>query len=147
MRKKFTVLLVLGVMLLCASCARVEMNVNEVATKIASEGSFSEELSEVSDNITIKRFDMDDELVVDCAGYAGTKAVVDEVAVFKTSDTEKVREKIDEYIENQIKSYISYKPDEVSKLDDAYVAEVGEYVVYCVGDIDTAKRIVKEFAE
>ncbi len=134
-------------MFLVTSCTKIEMDVNEVASRIATEGDFAEELTAVSENITLKRLGVDKESVEACAAYAGTKAVVDEVAVFKATDLESVKVKLEEHIDRQTESYTSYRIDEVPKLSDALIKEIGDYIVFCVGDTACAEKIVGEYVK
>lgn len=60
---------------------------------MSSDGKFAEQLTEVSSDIAEKRYMISDGEVEECVSYTGTPAVVDEITIFKTSDTESVKEK------------------------------------------------------
>ncbi len=129
-------------------CAAKEINVNELASDLAKNAKFTEQLTEVSSDITAKRYGLDSEAVEECAAYAGTKAVVDEVAVFKSKDVDTVKEQALKHIEAQKSSYSSYRPDEVPKLDDSIITVVGDYVIVCVSeDSSVAESIIAEFTK
>ena len=99
---------------------------------------FTEELTEVSEDVIVRRYGLDGSDVVYAAGYAGTPAVVDEIAVFETTDTNAVLEAVNARIESQKTNYASYAPDEVPKLEDAVIAAVGDCVVVCVSEDPSA---------
>jgi hypothetical protein len=125
-----------------------EINVTELASALLANGTYAEELSEVSSQITEKRYALTEDDVEEAVGYAGTNAVVDEIAIFKAKDVDAVSEKVSEHIDSQIKTYESYRPDEVSKLDDCIVTVSGDYVIVCVSEDSTgAKKIIDEYVK
>ena len=77
------------------------VDINELASALSSDGKFAEQLTEVSSDIAEKRYMISDGEVEECVSYTGTPAVVDEITIFKTSDTESVKEKAEQHIETQ----------------------------------------------
>ncbi len=131
-----------------ASCGAKTINVNELASALMAEGKFAEQLTEVSAEITEKRYGLEADDVEECAAYAGTKAVVDEVAVFKAANLENVKEQVEQHIDAQKDSYSSYRPDEVPKLDDCVVTVSGDYVIVCVSeDSSVAESIIEKYTK
>ncbi|MCD8390574.1 MAG: DUF4358 domain-containing protein [Firmicutes bacterium] len=137
--KKITAVIAGVIMLLMlAACGEsISLDVNTAADALAENVEFSEELTEVSSNIALKKYGLDEETVSEAAAYCGTAAVVDEIAVFKTEDTEAVEEKAREHIASQKESYESYAPNEVPKLDAAVIETVGDCVIVCVSNDDS----------
>lgn len=121
----------------------------EIAAVLNESVNFSEELTEVSENVLLRRYGLDSDTVKAAAGYAGTPAVVDEIAVFKTDDIEAVEEAANARIESQKTNYASYAPDEVPKLEDAAVNVLGDCVIVCVSNDTSAvvTDILSTFAE
>ncbi len=103
---------------------------------------FAEDLTEMSSDAVMRRYGLDGETVVNAAGYAGTPAVVDEIAVFEAKDVDKVIEAANARIESQKTNYSSYAPDQVPKLDDAVIMRLGnsDCVAVCVSE-DTSETI------
>lgn len=129
-----------------ASCGAKDVDVTSLAIALVNEGQYAEQLNEVGTEITEKRYGIDDELIEVCSAYKGTNAVTDEVAVFKTTDPDAVNEKVREYWDNQIKSYESYRPSEVPKLNDAILYTYNDVVIFCVSeDRDKAQQIISEY--
>ncbi len=148
MKKSIIAVLLLSASLSLAGCGAKNINVNELASKLAGEGKFAEELTEVSESVTNKRLALGEGDAAECAAYAGTAAVTDEVMVIKANDTEKVNEAVEKYIENRTETYSSYRPDEVSKLRDAVVQTAGNCVIVCVSeDPALARKIIDEYTK
>lgn len=148
MKKKILAVLSITMAVVLASCGAKTIDVNKLASSLASEGKFAEQLTEVSSDITEKRYGIEANDVEECAAYAGTKAVVDEVAVFKASNVENVKEQVEQHIDAQKESYSSYRPDEVPKLDDCVVTVSGDYVIVCVSEDSTAaKSIIEKYTK
>lgn len=144
-RKIFTVILVL-LMFAVTSCGKAEINISELALKIVQEGIFAEELTEISSDVTLKRYGLDSKLVEECVSYAATMAFVDEVVIFKVNDVEAVEAAVNKHIEAQKENYASYAPDEVSKLSSCISYIQGDYVIVCVSmNSDKAGSIINEY--
>ena len=94
----------LAAVMMCVSlagCGGKAVDINELASALSSDGKFAEQLTEVSSDIAEKRYMISDGEVEECVSYTGTPAVVDEITIFKTSDTESVKEKAEQHIEKQ----------------------------------------------
>lgn len=131
-----------------AACSSKTIDIKALSDKLINEVRFSEKLSEVPLNITEKRYALSDGKVEAGVAYSGTNAVVDELVIFKTSDTDSVKDKVMEHIESQVNIYESYAPDEVSKLNDCVLEVKGDYVILCISeDSDTAEKIIREYTK
>lgn len=123
-------------LLACAAtltgCGVKEASVDDLAAAILNEAEFAEQLNEIDDSVTLKRYGISEDMVTEVVSYAGTKAVADELAIFKAKDTDAVMEKVNEHWDVQKNSYASYRPDEVPKIDDAFVYKYGDDVIFCV---------------
>lgn len=141
----------LAAVMMCVSlagCGGKAVDINELALALSSDGKFAEQLTEVSSDIAEKRYMISDGEVEECVSYTGTPAVVDEITIFKTSDTESVKEKAEQHIEKQKTTYTSYAPNEVSKLDDCVVETVGDYVIVCVSeDSSSVQSIIDQYTK
>ena len=87
----------LAAVMMCVSlagCGGKAVDINELASALSSDGKFAEQLTEVSSDIAEKRYMISDGEVEECVSYTGTPAVVDEITIFKTSDTESVKESL-----------------------------------------------------
>ncbi len=148
MNKRILAVFAVSAMLLSGCGSKYDINTGELASKLANEGSFAEQLTEVSEGITEKRYGLDEADVEECAAYAGTKAVVDEVAVFKAVNVENVTEAVSKHIDAQKETYSSYRPDELPKLESNLVKVMGDYVIVCISeDSAQAEAIISEYTK
>lgn len=146
MKNKVLIVLSIIMCIVLAGCNTKTIDATELAEALATNGTFTEELYAVSADITEKRYALTDDEVEECAAYAGTKAVVDEVVVFKAKDVDAVKTKVQQHISAQEESYTSYRPDEVPKLQDSVLVVSGDYVILCVSeDSSSAKTIIDEY--
>ena len=125
-----------------------EIDINSTAQQLMSADIFDENLMEVKAATTEKRLNLSSEDIESCVSYAGTKAVVDEIVIVKAVSADaaaNVKKAFDEHIATQKKSYSSYRPDEVPKLDSAVELAEGNYVVLVVSkDGEKEEKIVKD---
>ena len=154
MRKLTAIIAAFICVLALASCgtvkeAAMDGDAAEIAAMLNETVHFSEELTEVSENVLLRRYGLDGDSVAAAAGYAGTQAVVDEIAVFKATDADAVLDAANARIESQKTNYASYAPDEVPKLDDAVVTLIGDCVVVCVSNDSSTEvaDILSAFAQ
>ena len=140
-------------MLICLFCftgcgTGGELDMNSAAQQLMSAGIFDETLTEVNQSVTEKRLELNTGDIESCIAYAGTKAVVDEFVLIKATSgdgAENIKNSFNNHIEKQKKSYESYRPDEVPKLESAVVMTSGNYAVLIVsGDSAKAQKIIKD---
>jgi len=128
----------LAAVMMCVSlagCGGKAVDINELASALSSDGKFAEQLTEVSSDIAEKRYMISDGEVEECVSYTGTPAVVDEITIFKTSDTESVKEKAEQHIEKQKTTY-------------CVVETVGDYVIVCVSeDSSSVQSIIDQYTK
>ena len=128
-----------------------DTSASRIAAILNKTAHFTEELTEMSPDAVMRRYGLDGETVTNAAGFAGTPAVVDEIAVFETKDADKVMEAVNARIESQKTNYASYAPGEVPKLDDAVAEplEGTDCIVVCVSEDPSAtiRNILTAIAE
>ena len=127
--------------MLLGSCGKQQKDVDieALAEEIVTSVSFDDTLEEIDDSMISMLYDITG--YTDAVLYKGSGATAEEVAVFKMDSDDDAKTALDEanaHIQSQIKSYESYMPDEVTRLEDAVVKREGVYVVVVVSS-DTAK--------
>ena len=128
---------------LMTGCGSKNIDADAVSQGILNGVQFAEQLSQTSDKISLKRLGLNADDVESCTAYTSTNAVVDEFAVIKATNPDNVETAINTHIANQKATYESYAPNEVTKLDNAVVEKVGDYVIYVVStDGTSAKSVV-----
>ena len=72
----------------------------------------------------------------------------DLVGVFKTSDPDAVKKKVDDYLVTLKETTQMYNPDAVFKIDNAIVKEGADQVVVIVADdIEKANKVVESLVK
>lgn len=144
MKKILTAFTAFALTIMCLTgCGSSSIDMNAVSNGILTGVSFAEQLQQTSEKITLKRLGINEADIESCIAYTSTNAVVDEFAVIKASNVDNVADAISTHIANQISTYESYAPDEVTKLNNAVVQIVGDYVIYVVSpDGAMAQNIV-----
>ncbi len=127
----------------CANNTEVKKSAEEIAASLAMNVEFSETMNDLSQRVLLRKYGLDETMVTEAAGYSGTKAVVDEIAVFKTDNLDKVLENVDLHIESQKTNYSSYAPNEMPKLEASVIHTAGNCVIVCVSNEDTASVMDK----
>ncbi len=136
--------LALGV-ILCA-CSSVNISVDELCDGINKSVEFETELSQIDKDAAVKLYGLSDDDVTQMSAYISSGGYTDEFAVIKTepSKVSKVTEKIDLRIQTLKTDYASYRPDEVSKLDNSVVISKGGYIVVCFSNDKSAQEKINE---
>lgn len=84
--------------------------------------------------------------------YTGEGGLADEISVMhlkESGDVSIAKSKLEDRIIQRRKTFVGYKPEEVSKLDNAYVMVQGNYVALLISDDNTRfeteiRRIISE---
>ena len=137
MKKFLLILMSLLILLSFAGCGGksedVSIDIDTLSNNIAENGEFDDAISQIGEDIAKGIYDAGDE--VKCSAYAGTGATPEQIAVFETGsedDAKTLKDNLDGYLEDQISQYSSYLPEQVPKLEDAYLEAKGKYVILCV---------------
>lgn len=147
MKKICTVLIAIMVLTMSA-CGKKEINidVDELSQKLVDEVDFEDELTQVDDMAVENLYGIDN--AVNQMVYVSSGATAEEVAIFEfenADDTKTGKTAALKRIEDQKDSFEFYIPEEVKRLDNAYVTEVGNYVIVCVAEGDDAETIIDEY--
>ena len=158
MKKLLTVTLALALALGLTACggkAEKTYTTKDVQA-MADAGAFSEELEELDADIAFALYKLADyglarEELTDCAVLRSAGATCEEgaVLVFASADKAKTAEgALKDYIQSQIEANEDYRPDEIPKLEDAYISQRGITLLLVVAnDIDSAKDVAKKTVE
>ena len=130
-----------------APVAKGPASAAEAASAIAAHSElFEEEMASASSSRALALFGIDGSDVAECAYYAASAAVAEEILVVKAADSSAVSailQGIDERKETQLEDYADYVPKEVPKLESAVTYTNGDYVIFCVsGDSSAASSVI-----
>lgn len=153
-RTKRTVsfLLLLGILLgSLVSCGgdteEKEFVSEELPKQLEEAGAFSEKLEELEEEILLQLFEMDEEKVSACAGFASTGLTAEEVAVFEMTDEQAAKDGealLKAHWEYQKESNVDYRPQEMPKLEKAVIERRGKTLLFLVAaDYEAAGTVLK----
>ena len=163
---RWIAVLLLGVVLLLASCGNaagsqgessqtpgsdaepVVLDVAAIASKLAQECSFSEELAENSPYLASK-FRSLAEGTESCAAYVPTGITPEEVFVFEMKTEEdalQAKTVLESYVSRQKSDYADYAPLQVPKLENPVILISGKFVVYVVSEDNSSAETVAKAA-
>ena len=140
--------LVLAVLLAgCAGEQALELDSQQLAQDLMDGRVFGETLNELDAAAAdlLVGTELNGEETV---AYVGTGATSEELLIVKSADeaaAETCLTTLQTHLEERKALYASYLPEESFKLENAYLAQEGQYVIFCVAsDSDKAAEIIGE---
>ncbi len=123
-----------------------EKSISEKTAELLTKVEFPE-MSEVPAENLMVYYKLDSADITEFSAYvAGAGVYPDEFGIFVAKDADTaaaVKERLEERVEKQRKTYADYSPDEMYKFDDYFVSVDGNTVSFAVcGDNSTAKDII-----
>lgn len=136
---------------LLVSCGKkeVELNVDDLAKKLATEITYKDELNVLDDDMFETIYSrVDKESIKEVCVYANSGASAEQVAVIEAKDdgsATEIKNQLGDNLQEQIEANKDYLPAEVPKLEKPVLMQEGKYVILCVSDEnEKAESIVKE---
>lgn len=119
-----------------------EKSADGLAQELLKQIKFKDSMSKIDNEMALLLYNIDKNIVLDCAVYVSTGATAEEIAVFRVKeDTGRgVLNQFDKKIAEKRTSFKDYNPQELEKLTDPTVINKGEYVVLCISDDDSKSR-------
>ena len=146
MNKKILVIVVLlivlvviiGVIFLGSSKNKnVQINIDELADKIATSGAFEDQLIKADSEMVIKDYGFTNDEIKELVSYQGSGATSEEIVVLQVYDKSNlntVKEKINTRIDERKEAFASYLPKEVFKIENNVLKIQGNYVILCISN-------------
>lgn len=126
----------------CGGSSSKELDISAFASAAVEKVDFGDELLSVPENMLSDYYVLPKDKVSASAVYvSGTGATASELAVFKCKDADAakaVKAAVETRIAEQTASYENYRPDEKFRLENAFVAVKGNYVVFAVSNDNAA---------
>lgn len=120
-----------------------QIDISELAEKALSEISFDlplEILDSSAAEYLYPGLPEGCESVIYYTGGAGAE----ELAVFRSSESDAVKTVVEAHRAEQRTGFASYKPADVEKIDNAVLIQSGEYTVFCISaDHEKAKSVIE----
>lgn len=139
MKRIFLALLSALVLLAGCSAAEVTLDLDAVAQELLARVEFVDELDELSSKKAMELYKIEDAIAAKV--YIGSGATTEEIALFELSSEEAAKtahQAALHRIERQKEDYSDYAPQELPRLNNAEVRQVGRYVLVCVSASDAA---------
>ena len=139
------IVLCLVVIFIVSGCSSkvLDFDMQTVIDSLSSKDYFGTDFYEVEGSVLVQMYGIEVENVT-ALGYAGSGGVADELTVFSVendADADTILQIAKDRVTERIEAYKSYKPDEVFKLEHAFVEKYDNFVVVGVcSDGDTFKK-------
>ena len=148
--------LILALLVMMCACgasdpagSSLSVNVHDVAAAIVATDAFTDVTTENTNGQALSVYQLDEDSVSDYSVYFSSMATPEEIAIFEVSSPEQASTVLDACKarqSSQVQSYESYAPDQVDKLNNAIIENVGDYVLYIVSkNPDTVKKVLRQY--
>lgn len=142
------VAVVLAVMFIPRNSKNIQINIQDLASKIAESGSFEDQLMQVDSEMVIEDYNFSSDEINELVSYQGSGATSEEIVILQVKDKGKindVKSKIDTRLAERKEAFESYLPEEVGKIDNNILKVEGNYVILCIAnDTNTVNNVLNE---
>ncbi len=135
-------IVVIGVTFFISKDENIQINIDELADKIAKSGAFEDELIKADSDILIKDYNFTNEEIKELVSYQGSGATSEEIVVLQVNDKNNlnsVKEKINTRMDERKEAFANYLPKEVFKIENNILKIKGNYVILCISN--DAKKV------
>lgn len=148
MKKIKLTLTTLILLLTLSACSQKEISINikDLSDQLLQQVAFEDELVPMNKEKVALLYNIEN--AANEYVYVGSGATAEEIAVFEFNNTEEAKNALQaakNRISQQKSDYATYNPKEIQKLDNAVVKNTGRYLIVCVSEGDTAKKIIGEY--
>ena len=142
------VAVVLAVMFIPRNSKNIQINIQDLASKIAESGSFEDQLMQVDSEMVIEDYNFSSDEINELVSYQGSGATSEEIVILQVKDKSQindVKSKIDTRLAERKEAFESYLPEEVGKIDNNILKVKGNYVILCIAnDTNTVNNVLNE---
>ncbi len=125
--------------------ADIDGIVNDILNSIK----FKDSMSAVGDNVAARMFGLEANSAMGGAVYTGGGSTAEEFAVFEAESPEKAKqlaEKLRQRVEDKKPNFVSYKPEEMPKLNNPVIEVRGNLAFMCISDDNAAaEEIINKY--
>lgn len=138
-----------GILVLNNNNKNIQINIDELATKIMETGAFTDELAKVDGEMIRDNYGFTDEEIKELVSYQGSGATSEEIVIIQVNDKNylnSVKEKINTRLVERKEAFESYLPEEVFKIDNNTLEVKGNYVIMCISnDSNKVNEAIKNY--
>ena len=132
-----------------ASADAKTMDVQNFADSVLEQVAFKDEHMAASERVLSAIYGVDFAKVKSyCVYISGTNSTAEEIAAFEVNDiadVDSIKAVLTQRITDQKNAYTNYNPVELKKIENAYIAAKGKYVVMIVADdTSSAEKLFNE---
>ncbi len=143
-------LMLILVLTACSSDSAKTPEVTDITADMLKNLELEDEMLEIKDSILSGQYDISlDKLTSYSVYVSGSGAKADEICVMRAKskdDAKAIKTALEQRISSQTIRYEDYIPDELPKLEDALIAEKGEYLMLAiVKDTGKAQEIFDSY--
>ena len=160
MKKKIAIIIIIIAIIVIAVLAMIivknnnktiQINIEDLASKILQSGAFEDELIKVDSEMIMKDYNFTADEVEEFVSYQGSGATSEEIVILKVKDKSNlnsIKDKINARIEERKEAFQSYLPKEVGKIDNNVLRVEENYVIFCVSnDSSKVNQIINDYVK
>ena len=144
-------IVVLAIMLVKNNNKTIQINIEDLASKILQSGAFADELIKVDSEMIMSDYNFTADEVEEFVSYQGSGATSEEIVILKVKDNSNlnsIKDKINARIEERKEAFQSYLPKEVGKIDSSILRVEGNYIIFCVSnDSSKVNQIINDYVK
>ena len=144
-------IVVLAIMLVKNNNKTIQINIEDLASKILQSGAFADELIKVDSEMIMSDYNFTADEVEEFVSYQGSGATSEEIVILKVKDKSNlnsIKDKINARIEERKEAFQSYLPKEVGKIDSSILRGEGNYIIFCVSnDSSKVNQIINDYVK
>lgn len=149
MKKIMSLIVIMTMVLVLGACSESSKTyqLESLSESVVKELVFEDTLSKVDSELLTVVYGLDAAGIEESILYKGSGATAEEFVLLKFNSEETAKSAysvLEQYIVSQKDAFSSYVPEEVHRLEKAYLKQNGVYVFLCVaGDIEPFKTLVE----
>lgn len=142
------ILIGLAIMVIKEKDKNIEINIEDLASKIAETNAFEDKLEKVDSEMIMENYNFSSDEIEKLVSYQGSGASSEEIVILQVKDKSKldsVKEKINTRLQERKEAFESYLPKEVGKIENNILIVKGNYVILCISnDNKQVNNILKD---
>lgn len=149
MKKLMSLIVIMTMVLTLGACSKSSKTyqLESLTESVVKDLVFEDTLSKVDSELLTVVYGLDAESIEESILYKGSGATAEEFVLLKLNSEEKAKAAytvLEQYIVSQKEAFSSYVPEEVHRLEKAYLKQNGVYVFFCVAeDVEPFKTLVE----
>ena len=142
------ILIGLAIMVIKEKDKNIEINIEDLASKIVETNAFEDKLEKVDSEMIMENYNFSSDEIEKLVSYQGSGASSEEIVILQVKDKSKldnVKEKINTRLQERKEAFESYLPKEVGKIENNILIVKGNYVILCISnDNKQVNNILKD---